>query len=301
MALIQNNINEIDVDIYSGKLVTSLNNIDTMKLKQETGEYSSTEDVINKLEHNNSSSKINIVKTTINDYKLVNTSGTIYFEKLKGTNLDFLSNTSVNELYDINYDKAKLHIQNTGNLKITRSSFSVLEVTSIGNSYQTLEYIKSPNIKLDGTSGLIICEKINENYTKEELDKLGDYINYGEEYNGIEVVDTKISVISKRADFTFNNSTVKDFELNMDSASTSITEVTTTDSNLVLNNIGAELTNLMATTVDIKLTSSSLTSSSTIKYMYDKNIKVEVNLDMDGKSKFYYPNENENFVLNDKK
>ena len=87
----------------------------------------------------------------------------------------------------------------------------------------------------------------------------------------------------------------------MDSASTSITEVTTTDSNLVLNNIGAELTNLMATTVDIKLTSSSLTSSSTIKYMYDKNIKVEVNLDMDGKSKFYYPNENENFVLNDKK
>lgn len=301
MALIQNNINEIDVDIYSGKLVTSLNNIDTMKLKHETGEYSSTEDVINKLEHNNSSSKINIVKTTINDYKLVNTSGTIYFEKLKGTNLDFLSNTSVNELYDINYDKAKLQIQNTGNLKITRSSFSVLEVTSIGNSYQTLEYIKSPNIKLDGTSGLIICEKINENYTKEELDKLGDYINYGEEYNGIEVVDTKISVISKRADFTFNNSTVKDFELNMDSASTSITEVTTTDSNLVLNNIGAELTNLMATTVDIKLTSSSLTSSSTIKYMYDKNIKVEVNLDMDGKSKFYYPNENENFVLNDKK
>lgn len=301
MALIQNTITKVDVEIYSGKLVTSLNNIDTMKLKHETGEYSSTEDVINKLEHNNSSSKINIVKTTVNDYKLINTSGTIYFEKIKGTNLDFLSNTSVNELYDINYDKAKLQIQNTGNLKITRSSFNIIEVTSIGNSYQTLEYIKSPSIKLNGTNGLIICEKINENYTKEELDKLGDYINYGEEYNDIEVVDTKISVTSKRADFTFNNSIVKDFELNMDSASTSITEVTTTYSNLILNNIGAELTNLMATTVDIKLTSSSLTSSSTIKYMYDKNIKVEVNLDMDGKSKFYYPNENENFVLNDKK
>ncbi len=301
IALIQNNITEVNVDIYSGNLVTSLNNIDTMKLKHETGEYSSTEDVINKLEHNNSSSKINIVKTTVNDYKLVNTSGTIYFEKLKGTSLDFLSNTSVNELYDITYDNAKLQIQNTGNLKITRSTFNVLEIISLGNSYQTLEYIKAPTIKLNGTNGLIICEKINENYTKEELNKLGDYTSYGEEYNCVEIVDTKITVTSKKADFTFNNSTVKEFELDMDSASTSITEVTTTYCNLVLNNIGAELTNLMATTVDIKLTSSSLTSSSTIKYMYDKNIKVEVNLDMDGKSKFYYPNENENFILNDKK
>lgn len=297
MAVIKNKINNLDVEIYSGKFVSSLNNITSMKLTQKAGECSSTEDDINKLNHNNASSKVHFVNTSINDYQFVNSSGTIYFEKVTGTKINFLSKTSVNELYDLMFDEAQLKIQSTGNLKVIRSYFKTLEVISTNNSYQTLEHIKAENIKVDGTSGLIVCEKINENYTNDEIEKLGDYAEYGRNYNAISTPETVMMVKSLKADFTFNNSNVKEFELNMDSASTSITDVITTTSNLILNDIGAEFTNLMAETIAIKLTSSSLTSSSTVKYMYDKNIKIEVKLDMDGKSKFYYPNENENFVL----
>lgn len=301
VAAIRNKVEEMNLNLYSGNVVTSLNKIDTMIIKQQTGAFSSTEDEITKLDHATSSTNIKIVKTTIDDYKLVNTSGTIYFEKVKGTKLNFLSNTSVNELYDLNYNDAKCQIQNTGNLKITRSKFGELEVVSQGNSYQTLEYIKATTIKISGVGGLMVCEKINENYTKEEIDKLNDYSNYGQEYNEIAVEETTIVVISQKANFTFNDSKVKNFELNMDSASTAITDITTSYSKLVFKDVGAEITDLMAPTVDIKITSKNLASPSVIKYIYNKNVKVEVNVDMDGKSQFQHTNDNENFIYNEVK
>lgn len=301
VAAIRNKVEEMNLNLYSGNVVTSLNKIDTMKIKQQSGALSSTEDEITKLDHATSSTNIKIVKTTIDDYKLVNTSGTIYFEKVKGTKLNFLSNTSVNELYDLNYNDAKCQIQNTGNLKITRSKFGELEVVSQGNSYQTLEYIKATTIKISGVGGLMVCEKINENYTKEEIDKLNDYSNYGQEYNEIAVEETTIVVTSQKANFTFNDSKVKNFELNMDSASTAITDITTSYSKLVFKDVGAEITDLMAPTVDIKITSKNLASPSVIKYIYNKNVKVEVNVDMDGKSQFQHTNDNENFIYNEVK
>lgn len=301
VAAIRNKVEEMNLNLYSGNVVTSLNKIDTMKIKQQSGAFSSTEDEITKLDHATSSTNIKIVKTTIDDYKLVNTSGTIYFEKVKGTKLNFLSNTSVNELYDLNYNDAKCQIQNTGNLKITRSKFGELEVVSQGNSYQTLEYIKATTIKISGVGGLMVCEKINENYTKEEIDKLNDYSNYGQEYNEIAVEETTIVVTSQKANFTFNDSKVKNFELNMDSASTAITDITTSYSKLVFKDVGAEITDLMAPTVDIKITSKNLASPSVIKYIYNKNVKVEVNVDMDGKSQFQHTNDNENFIYNEVK
>lgn len=301
VAAIRNKVEEMNLNLYSGNVVTSLNKIDTMKIKQQSGALSSTEDEITKLDHATSSTNIKIVKTTIDDYKLVNTSGTIYFEKVKGTKLNFLSNTSVNELYDLNYNDAKCQIQNTGNLKITRSKFGELEVVSQGNSYQTLEYIKATTIKISGVGGLMVCEKINENYTKEEIDKLNDYSNYGQEYNEIAVEETTIVVTSQKANFTFNDSKVKNFELNMDSAATAITDITTSYSKLVFKDVGAEITDLMAPTVDIKITSKNLASPSVIKYIYNKNVKVEVNVDMDGKSQFQHTNDNENFIYNEVK
>ena len=108
-------------------------------------------------------------------------------------------------------------------------------------------------------------------------------------------------VTSQKANFTFNDSKVKNFELNMDSASTAITDITTSYSKLVFKDVGAEITDLMAPTVDIKITSKNLASPSVIKYIYNKNVKVEVNVDMDGKSQFQHTNDNENFIYNEVK
>ena len=124
------------------------------------------EDQINNLTHINGSSQVIMVNSTINKYKLNNSSGTIYLEKLTGDNFDMLSNTSVNSLYDFNYDTAKILVQNTGNVTLIRSYFKTsVEVTTVSNSYQTVEYVKSPKITLASASGLISCNKINKNYT----------------------------------------------------------------------------------------------------------------------------------------
>lgn len=298
LALVNSTINKVDVNLYTGQVVFSQNKIQENIVVQKSGSYTSSSDDINKFTHNNESTTIKMVNTIINEYKLNNVSGTIYLEKITGNKFEALSSTSVNELYDLNYVVFDYTIQATGKLTITRSKFDDLDVTSLGNSYQTLEYIKTQNITLKATGGLVVCENINCNYTDAELDKLGDYREYGILYNEYIATAPVVSIISSKADVTLTNNEFKEFAFELDSAATSITDVTSDKIMMVLHDIGAEFDNLYAPTIDIKLTSSSLTSSSKIEYQYEGQKEIILNLDMDGKSVIYYPDENPNFNLN---
>ncbi len=297
LAIVNSSINKIDSTIYTGQVVSSNNIIDEIKLTQNSGDFTSSNDQYNKFNHHNESTNVKIVKSTITDYKLNNLSGTIYLEKLSGNNFTGTSSTSVNELYDLNYVTFDYTIQNTGKLTITRSKFTDLKVTSLVNSYQTLSYIKAEKILLKATSGLIVCENINDNYTNNQLDKLGDYRNYGIEYNNYNVVAPDTEIISEQADVTLTNNTFSKFNFELTKASSLITDVRATSIDMKLHDVGGQFNNLYAPINNIKLTSSSLTSSSKIEYAYDLTNEMIINLDMDGKSAFYYPEGNSNFIL----
>lgn len=297
-ALVNSTINKTNVNIYTGQVVLSQNKIQEIEVVQKSGSYTSSNDEIKKFTHNNESTAIKMVNTLIDEYKLNNISGTIYLEKITGNKFEAISSTSVNELYDLNYSFFDYTIQATGKVTITRSKFDDLTVSSLGNSYQTLEYIKANNITLKAIGGLVVCENINCNYNVAQLDKLGDYREYGEVYNDYVVAAPVVNIISNKADVTLTNNEFKEFEFELDSAATSITDVTSDKIKMILHDIGAEFDNLYAPIIDIKLTSSSLTSSSKIEYMYEEQKEIILNLEMDGKSVIYYPEDNPNFKLN---
>lgn len=298
LAIIGSNITCVDTFLYTGQIVSSENIIQTNKLTQKSGEYSSTKDNIESFIHQNESTDITIVNTNIDSYELNNISGTIYLEKVSSKKMKVISSTSVNELYDLNCDDLDYTIQSTGKVTITRSKFNDLNITSLNNSYQIINYVKAKNITLKATGGLIVGENININYSNQELDKLGDYKDYGVEYNNYEVDAPNIDIFSEKGDVTLTNNEFNEFEFELNSASSAITDVKATSVMMKLNDVGGEFDNLYAESVDMELTSSSISNQTSIYYIYNGSVELVVNVKMDSKSDFEYPSENTNFKVN---
>lgn len=260
------NLNKVNIELYDGTLVSNKNQINELIVNQKTGKLNAGEDKINKFTHTNGSSEVTVVNSCIVEYSLTNASGTIYLEKLSGNNFSLNSTTSVNYIYDFNYDTAKILAQNTSNINLIRSYFRTsVEVTTVNNSYQTIEYVKSPKMTFASATGLISCSEINVNYTTDEIMKLPEeYRSYATIYNGYSVDNSEIFIETNKADVTINNVYVHTFKYSQLSAASLIENIFFEDGNIEFKDTASNIKNLYGNNLILIVDSTNYTSKSSI-------------------------------------
>lgn len=260
------NLKKVNIELYDGTLVSNKNQINELIVNQKTGKLNAGEDQINKFTHTNGSSEVTVVNSYIEEYSLTNASGTIYLEKLSGNNFSLNSTTSVNYIYDFNYDTAKILAQNTSNINLIRSYFRTsVEVTTVNNSYQTIEYVKSPKMTFASATGLISCSEINVNYKTDEIMKLPEeYRSYATIYNGYSVDNSEIFIETNKADVTINNVYVHTFKYSQLSAASLIENIFFEDGNIEFKDTASNIKNLYGNNLILIVDSTNYTSKSSI-------------------------------------
>lgn len=284
----ENSFNKVDLEVYTGTINSNKNTINELIINHQSGEFNAGEDSITKFEHTNGSSQVIMVNSKIIDYKLNNSSGTIYLEKLSGEKVDILSNTSINKLYDLLYNEAKIIVQNTANLLMTRCYFiNKLESFTLNNSYQTLDFVKSPSITIGSNGGLVTCTNINDDYLTEEIIKLKEeYRDYATIYNSYKVENAFFYIEAKGSNATIDELLCNEFKLEQYDAASTIDNVNCKISNITFSDTASTINEFYADTMNLIVKSSNFTSKSSID-IYNKNdTNLIINVEADGMSDF---------------
>ena len=283
-----NKLNKVSLEVYTGKINSNKNTINELIINQQSGELNAGEDQILKFDHNTNGTKVIMVNSQINEYKLRNTSGTIYLEKIDGNNIDVISSTAINKFFDLHYITAKIIVQNTGNLEMTRCYYEQkLETFNLNNSYQTLDFIKSPDITIGGNGGLIICSNINDDYQNDEVIELKEeYRSYATIYNGYRLSDRKIHIEAKGADLTVEDLFTDNFKLEQDDAASKIDNVEAKESVIIFNDTASTINEYYGNTIDMTINSSNFTSKSSIDILNTIDTDLKIIITADGMSDF---------------
>lgn len=284
----ENKFNKVDLTVYTGKINSNKNTINELIINHQSGELNEGEDVINKFTHTNGASQVKMVNSIINDYKLTNSSGTIYLEKISGEKIDVLSNTSVNKYYDLKYNSAKIIAQNTANLQMTRCYFKEkAEIFSLNNSYQTLDYIKTPELIIGSNGGLITCTNINDNYLPNEIIEIEeDYRSYATIYNSYEVIEKKVHIEAKGADITIDELYVDKLKLEQYDAASKIDNVEFTEADITFSDTASTINEFYGQTVSLVIKSSAFTSKSSIDIYNNVDTDIVLTVKADAMSDF---------------
>lgn len=286
------NINRFDLEVFHGTVSMQGNSIQESEIHLGTGEYKVENDAIQKLTLQNESAKLTILKSKIDDWTFTNKSGTVYIEKISGQKLDYQSTTSINELYDLNYEVGELKILNTGSLKMVRSYFqNQLIVTSSSSSYQVLEYIKTPDLQLNDQNGQIILENCNTNYSEEELLKLDEaYRVYGREYNEYTISNPKVKIEGKRTKLSIQAMKIDTLKLTLSSGATEMENIESKTSEIHFSDVGAKIYEFYGDTLYLKLLSSNFSNKTSVDLMNDHTSNLEVTVEGDGLSELMTEN-----------
>lgn len=291
--LLGNNIlNAVDLNVYTGTINSNKNSINEFILNHQSGKLNAGEDKIIKFVHTNGASQVIMVNSNIDDYKLTNNSGTIYLEKLTGSKLDVISNTSINKFFDLNYNIGKIIVQNTGNLEMTRCYFSEkLESFNLNNSYQTLDFIKSPSITMGGNGGLIVCTNINDNYLPDEISNLKEeYQSYATTYNAYKVSNPFIHIEAKGADVTIDELIADNLKLEQYKAASKIENVNVKTSTIIFSDTASTINEFYGENIEMTIESSNFTSKSSIDFYNESDTNLILILIADGMSDFISSN-----------
>lgn len=282
---------KVAISCDTSQVITKGNNIFDLELNQLSGSLSLNEDSINTFEHKNGSSNVKIVGTNIINYTLTNNSGSIYLERVKGEKIVFTTNASINETYDLYFKNGEFKVQNTSSLTLTRSVFDEsVVINSSNSSYQTISYISSPQITMNGNSGQIICEYVNCLYDDSKIKKFdNDYQKYLIEFN--EKVknssfQTNLNIKSIKTNVSLNEIIAKSLDLSINSASTAILNLNIETSIINFKDTGAKINNYYGKKMTMKMESSKFTSSTNVEYYNDKKSDLVIELTGDGMSQF---------------
>lgn len=289
-----NNFIRSEINLSTGNIVSKGNKYEELTINHHSGELNSGEDYVSKLTHNNGSSNIKTVGSTILSYQLVNSSGSVYLEDVKGDTINIKTNSSVNKLYDIYYCEAKFEIDSACNFNVTRSYFSEkLETLSNNKSYQTYEYVKAPYMEIKGLDGTIICGAINTNYGAHELSQFDEtYIQRAKDYNNVTLQTSEVRIISYDADISLDELTADKLYLEQTRHLSVIENVNIKTSELIFLSAVSNINEFYAEQVDIKIDSRNLTDKASIDINNKNESSMVVNLEKDGISEF---NTSDNF------
>lgn len=293
------NIDNATISLSVGNIVSNKNNYNNLNITHASGELNSGEDTITKLNHHNGSSSIKTVGSKIEEYNLSNSSGTVYLENLSGNTITISTNSSINTLYDINYRIGDFKINNTCKLNITRSYFSEKIVTlSNTNSYQTLNYVKSPLMDISGLNGTIICTNINTNYSSDKISSYEDeYRDRAYSYNKIKLDNCKIEIKSYEANISIDELVADELYFEQTRQLSIIDNVNVKSSKMIFLSALSNISEFYGETIDMKADSRSITDKTSIDFVNSKESELVVNIEKDGTSEF---NASNNITIKEK-
>lgn len=284
---------DVSINSDSSSIISKGNQINSLELNHQSGILVMSEDNINKFVHQNGSSNVKLVDEKITDYTFANNSGTIYLERITGNTLNYKTSTSLNEVYDLTFDKGVFKVQNTASFKITRSIFNdSVEIESSGSSHQTISYMSSPQISLIGKSGQIICEYINKVYSDDQINKFDEtYQQYIIHYNDLvntRTYDTNLKINSNSCNVSLNGIDAKTLDFTINKASTAIVDINIRESTINANDTGVEMTNYYGQVLNLNLRSTEYNIHTNVEYYNDHTSDIVVNLTKDGMSEIIY-------------
>lgn len=290
------NITSGNVNLSVGNIVSNKNLINELTINHGSGQLNSGQDYITKLTHNNGSSDIKTVGSSIQNYTLNNTSGTVYLEDIDGDTLTINTRASVNTLYDIYYRVGDFKIDNVCNFNMTRSSFSE-KLTTLSNnkSEQNLDYIKAPNMEIQGLNGRILCSNINTDY-KEAINNFEpEYRERIYKYNGVKVNAELVRLVTYDAAISLENLKANKLYFEQTRDLSLIEEIEVVTAEMIYLSAASNVYNFNAETIEMKIDSRSITDKASIDFKNDVESDLIMNVEIDGISEFVTSN---NFIVN---
>lgn len=290
------NITSGNVNLSVGNIVSNKNLINELTINHGSGELNSGQDYITKLTHNNGSSDIKTVGSSIQNYTLNNTSGTVYLEDIDGDTLTINTRASVNTLYDIYYRVGDFKIDNVCNFSMSRSSFSE-KLTTLSNnkSDQNLDYIKAPQMEIQGLNGRILCSNINSDYKDAINNFEPEYRERIYKYNGVKVNAELVKLVTYDAAVSLENLKANKLYFEQTRDLSLIEEIEVVTAEMIYLSAASNVYNFNAETIDMKIDSRSITDKASIDFKNDVESDLTMNVEIDGISEFVTSN---NFIVN---
>lgn len=268
-------LGNLSIDIKKSTIITNSNYINKLIVSQESGEVTFTNDTINHFEHINKSGVVKLINDNISSYELNSHSGSVYAERVKGNEIVCKMSTAVNTFYDIYFNTGLFEISNTGSFNITRGYFKgSFTSKSSTSSYQTISYVTSPLINLNGNTGQIIIEKSNAIYSVTEIENFDDdYKKYIEEYNQLiksNDISTKMIIESNKTNISLIDIAMEKLECTISSASFAVANMIVNETVFIFYDVGAEIDEYYGNMIDLTMESSSI-SNQTVVNISNKN------------------------------
>lgn len=291
ITLSNNVIEKLEIDSYNGDYSSKSNKITSAKISLKTGKTVSAEDMIETLEVENGSGNYYAEKMKISTFNFTNTSGTVLMKDIKGKEIIYKSQTSVNKLFDFNYKKMDLKIIGTCNLQLTRFVLEEQFVASVEGSYLTVNYLKVPSIEIKNKVSSVFLYYINKNHNlleeKEENNYANTLIN---DYNRVKF-DTTLNLTGNNVKTYISECDLLKANIDVETGALELGDVYLKEKlDIKLNTINLEMADIYAKEISLLLKKSDVTFQNSrptedMKFFVEKDLISQIDSNVERSEK----------------